>query len=87
MRCSGKNCPMQYPYDVKACDLLETCPYATLIPYTNADRIRAMNDEELAKFLGLCESKGYEDSTVALDENGGMIDKVEWLQRPAEEET
>ena len=51
MKCSGKNCPMQHPYDVKACVFLEHCPYATLIPCTNADRIRAMSDEELAKYL------------------------------------
>lgn len=76
MKCSGENCPMQYPYDAKACAILEICPHATLIPYTNADRIRAMSDEELAKFfddlLGWT-SDGYEEH-------------LNWLRKPAKED-
>ena len=51
MKCSGINCPMQYPYDVKKCLCVDTCPYATTVPYTNAERIRAVSDEELATML------------------------------------
>ena len=40
---------------------------------TNADRIRAMNDEELAEFL------------IDLADNGNLKIR-EWLQQPAEEE-
>lgn len=78
MKCSGKNCPMQYPYDEKACAILETCPYATLIPYTNADRIRATNDHDLAVFL---EHAMYDSSEP------DWMTVLSWLQQPAEEET
>ena len=40
---------------------------------TNADRIRAMNDEELAKFL------------IDLADDGNLRIR-EWLQQPAEED-
>ena len=61
-------------------------------PITNAERIRAMSDEELAKFL--CEFRSLGASNhpcnfckaeefCSLGHNG-MID---WLHRPAEEET
>ena len=43
---------------------------------TNADRIRAMSDEELAKFLAV----------TAGDKIGGMAKFwLEWLQMPAED--
>ena len=42
-------------------------------PMTNADRIRAMNDEELAEFL------------IDLADDGNLRIR-EWLQRPAGEE-
>ena len=35
------------------------CTYHEPKPQTNADRIRAMTDEELAKFLSKVERKGY----------------------------
>ena len=47
------------------------------VPMTNADRIRAMRDEELAKFLAV----------TAGDKIGGMAKFwLEWLQQPAEED-
>ena len=45
----------------------------TYVP-TNADRIRAMSDEELAEFLSKTFCNGY----------GGQ-QLIEWLQMPAEE--
>ena len=46
-------------------------------PMTNADRIRAMTDEELAEFL-------YQ---VGYDNGWGLEEYVlEWLQQPAEED-
>ena len=53
-------------------------------PKTNADRIRAMSDEDLAEFLDECENKGYVDSSVALDNYGKMLPMLEWLKQPAE---
>lgn len=88
MKCSGKNCPMQYPYDEKACAILETCPYATLIPYTNADRIRAMSDEELAWELMVwrCEavSKHHGVESKYPDTQQTIL---KWLQQSTEEDT
>ena len=55
-------------------------------PATNADRIRAMSDEELAKFLNWCEAMGYEDSSIAIDSSGHCMNMLEWLQQPAPEE-
>lgn len=52
---------------------------------TNADRIRAMSDEELAEFLDTCEARGYQDSSIARDSSGHCIAMLEWLQQPAEE--
>ena len=52
---------------------------------TNADKIRAMSDEELAAFLDMCESMGYEDSSIATDSSGHCMDMLEWLKQPAED--
>ena len=48
-KCTGVRCPMQYGYKVEECNHTD-CPYRTE-PITNADRIRAMSDEELADFF------------------------------------
>ena len=55
---------------------------------TNADRIRAMSDEELCKFLGGCKfcdicEEGCDNCTY-----NGDCDKrlLEWLKQPAEVE-
>lgn len=48
-KCTGTEyCPMQVGYKVVECDYKD-CPYRTE-PITNADRIRAMSDKELAEF-------------------------------------
>lgn len=50
-RCTGRNCIMQYDkVDPATCQAVSYCPHATP-PRSNADRIRAMSDEELAKHL------------------------------------
>ena len=49
--CTGIFCPMQYgKVDPATCQAAGSCSYATP-PKTNADRIRAMTDEELAHLL------------------------------------
>ena len=45
-KCTGIRCPMQDGYKVDECNHKD-CPYRTE-PITNADRIRAMSDEDLA---------------------------------------
>ena len=57
-------------------------------PKTNADRIRAMSDEELVDFLGeyrfcdICD-EGCEACTYHGNCNKRILD---WLQQPAEDE-
>ena len=79
-KCTGMRCPMQYGYKVDECNHTD-CPYRTE-PMTNADRIRAMSDEELA------------DCLTDYSNNGGWVTEtgrevcyeriVEWLKQPAE---
>ena len=47
------------------------CGHKTNMPQTNADRIRAMGDEELAEFL------------IDLADDGNLRIR-EWLQQPAD---
>ena len=47
--CTGMRCPMQAGYKVDECNFKD-CLYRTE-PITNANRIRAMSDEELAEFM------------------------------------
>ena len=82
--CTGMRCPMQVGYKVEECNHTD-CPYRTE-PITNADRIRAMSDEELCKFLGECKFcdicvEGCDSCTY-----NGDCDKrlLEWLKQPAE---
>ena len=82
-KCTGIICPMQVGYKVDECDYKD-CPWRTE-PITNADRIRAMSDDELAWELMLwrCEavarhhgiSSEYPDTQKTI---------LEWLQQPAE---
>ena len=58
-------------------------------PMTNADRIRAMSDEELCKFLGeykfcdICE-EGCDSCTYNGDCDKRLLD---WLKQPVKEES
>ena len=66
------------------------CPYFK--PKTNADRIRAMSDEELAKFLVAvaCETHGWCDECTSLlgnychglndESNSPVQERVKWLK-------
>ena len=59
----------------------------TYAPLTNADRIRAMSDEELAEFLW--DFNLADVSTVKMGEFGPHMFRYrlkEWLQQPAEED-
>ena len=92
-KCTGLRCPMQVGYKVDECDYKD-CPWRTE-PITNADCIRAMSDEELAKILNAF--------TAYFDEcNRSLTDiechdcelfklcslwegkAIEWLKQPAE---
>ena len=64
-------------------------------PKTNADRIRAMSDEELAKLLYCSDSLGWchnlpecanmLDTADGIPEEKCMACLVAWIKRPAEE--
>jgi hypothetical protein len=53
-------------------------------PQTNADRIRAMSDEELAEFLAEIEYRraGFDGGAVWYTAQGAL----EWLKQPAKED-
>ncbi len=83
-RCPGAgNCLLNYLG--KAC-----CNWrkknAPDVVLTNADRIRAMSDEELAVFLNepFCDKRTHEECTVSYC---GICHQcvLDWLQQPAEE--
>lgn len=57
------------------------------IPITNADRIRAMNDEELAVFLATIQADLYKyDSSAGMFTGTDVNENYNWLQQPAKEE-
>lgn len=83
------NCPVKgctAAYRGSRCANLRELAGVDTDPRTNADRIRAMSDEELADFLDKCEGMGYSDSSVAKDKNGNCVNMLDWLRKPAEED-
>ena len=85
-RCTGKRCPMQDGYKVDECNHKD-CPYRTE-PITNADRIRAMTDDELNDLFHEIYDAGVDDASSY--EWGHRTNSFEWtmdwLQKPAEGE-
>ena len=83
-KCTGVRCPMQYGYKVEECNHTD-CPYRTE-PITNADRIRAMSDEELAKFIRepFCDKRTYDECKISYC---GVCEVcvMDWLKQLAEE--
>ena len=71
-----QRCTHPHPcYDDEKCHYKGECGHKA--PLTNADRIRAMTDEELAELL----------FQVGYDNGWGMKEyAIEWLQQPAEED-
>ena len=85
-KCTGLRCPMQIGYKVDECDYKD-CPWRTE-PITNADRIRAMSDEELAEFIDRCEMNDIDYAKTFCDLCNGQYEcdqcRLDWLQQPAE---
>ena len=92
-KCTGLRCPMQVGYKVDECDYKD-CPYRTE-PITNAQKIRAMSDEDLAKILNAFNA--YFDECNRSEDDIDCHDcelfklcglwegkAIEWLQQPAE---
>ena len=91
--CTGMRCPMQAGYQVDECDYKD-CPWRTE-QMTNADRIRAMSDEELVVFLdgfsGRCLdcAEDEKNKSCPIYKEGRYCrprDIMDWLQKPAEGE-
>lgn len=76
MHCTGERCPMQFGFDVKRCTV-KGCPHRTE-PKTNADRIRAMTDEELAEWAL------YEAPNIGREYSHSLLGLIQWLKQPAE---
>ena len=87
-KCTGIRCPMQIGYKVDECDHKD-CPYRTE-PITNADRIRAMSDEELAKLIaenaytGACNDFGIPHQGQCCHNCERCDAIIKWLKHPAE---
>ncbi len=81
-KCTGKKCPMQVGYKVNECNHKD-CPYRTE-PITNADRIRAMSDEELADVVANGVGCVRKAPHCIDDDCTPCIRK--WLQQPAKGE-
>ena len=85
-KCTGMRCPMQHGYKVDECNHTD-CPYRTE-PVTNADKIRAMSDEELAhwicKKMMSCSSNVCPGADLCQSGDGLANGLVKWLQQPAE---
>lgn len=83
-KCTGIRCPMQVGYKVDECNHKD-CPYRTE-PITNADRIRAMTDEELAEMLWKT-GRNYRAvcADPVVDHNEQYAEIVKWLKQSTEE--
>ena len=65
------------------CTFSKECFEAEEVHNTNADRIRAMSDKELARFLAEVEYRRSAAGGGAIWK--GMAHALEWLQQPPEE--
>lgn len=81
-KCTGVRCPMQYGYKVEECNHTD-CPYRTE-PITNADRIRAMTDEELVEFIKNIKVRAAFCKAVKNNDAFEELCSAEWLKHPAE---
>ena len=77
---------MQVGYKVDECDYKD-CLYRTE-PITNAQKIRAMSDEELAEFIYRCEMSEIDYAKTFCDLCNGQYKcgqcRLDWLKQPAE---
>lgn len=87
-KCRMKWCYSPSRHEDGTCD--KFCTYNTTYVQTNADRIRAMTDEELATFLGFTLQDGYcygaglrkELKFIPVSELNEM---VEWLKKEVDD--
>ena len=84
-RCKAEGRTVDFAVDDGVCIDFDECK-----PMTNADRIRAMSDEELAETLirynDLCDMFMADDGMKYYDFEAAKEAEMEWLQQPAEGE-
>ena len=82
--------PVSTDYEITVCraKTCELCHGAGVIegPMTNADRIRAMNDEELVEFIKNIKVRAALCKAVKNNDAFEELCSAEWLQMPAEED-
>lgn len=92
-KCTGMRCLIQAGYKVEECNHKD-CQYRTE-PMTNADRIRAMSDEELVVFLDEFSGRCLDCAEDAKNESCQIYkeghycrpqDIMEWLKQPSKGE-
>lgn len=86
MKCTQEKCPIKgLVGDVKLCTAHD-CIYRTHPPMTNADRIRAMSDEELTREIFLrCDCPNCPLYGKCGGDNKACTERIlHWLQQPAE---
>ena len=71
-------------YDDGKCHYKGECGHKA--PLTNADRIRAMGDEELAEFIKHIKVRAAFCKAVKDNDAFEALCSAEWLQQPAEED-
>ena len=71
-------------YDDGKCHYKGECGHKA--PLTNADRIRAMSDEELAEFIKHIKVRAAFCKAVKDNDAFEALCSAEWLQQPAEED-
>ena len=90
IKCISKNCPFS-DTDHENCHFIDGCDFAVEQP-TNADRIRAMSDEELVVFLdgfsGRCVdcAEDAKNKSCQIYKEGRYCrpqDIMEWLKQPS----
>ena len=82
IKCISKNCPFS-DTDHENCHFIDCCDFAVEQP-TNADRIRAMTDDELNELFHDIYNAGAEDA-VAYEWGQRTYSfewTIDWLQQP-----
>ena len=82
IKCISKNCPFS-DTDHENCHFIDCCDFAVEQP-TNADRIRAMSDDELIEFIKNIKVRAALCKAVKNNDAFDELCSAEWLQQPAE---